>query len=60
MAEADSFEQGEQVWVEGAMHVHVHGWIEEPVSPQDLGGQVVVFKGVYDKRVEIGDVAYGR
>ena len=42
------------------MHVHVHGWIEEPVSPQDLGGQVVVFKGVYDKRVEIGDVAYGR
>ena len=60
MAEADSFEQGEQVRVEGAMHVHVCCRVEEPVSPQDLGGQVIVFKGVYDQRVEIGSVAYGR
>ena len=59
MVEADSFEQGEQVRVEGAMHVHVHCWVEEPVPPQDLGSQVIVFKGVYDKRVEIGSVAYG-
>ena len=42
------------------MHVHVRYRVEEPVSPQDLGGQVIVFKGVYDKRVEIGGVADGR